>query len=107
MTVYIETERLRLRDWRETDLLPFQQMNANRQVRRYFPSLLSYKRSEHDMKKMDEAIQSNGIGLFAVELKETNGWLGFIGLNYVPKESKYTFEELPFYEIGWRLIPLV
>ncbi|RTX64909.1 N-acetyltransferase, partial [Staphylococcus saprophyticus] len=23
MTVYIETERLRLRDWRETDLLPF------------------------------------------------------------------------------------
>lgn len=107
MTVYIETERLRLRDWRETDLLPFQQMNANRQVRRYFPSLLSYKRSEHDMKKMDEAIQSNGIGLFDVELKETNGWLGFIGLNYVPKESKYTFEELPFYEIGWRLIPEV
>lgn len=107
MTVYIETERLRLRDWRETDLLPFQQMNANRQVRRYFPSLLSYKRSEHNMKKMDEAIQSNGIGLFAVELKETNGWLGFIGLNYVPKESKYTFEELPFYEIGWRLIPEV
>lgn len=107
MTVYIETERLRLRDWRETDLLPFQQMNANRQVRRYFPSLLSYKRSEHDMKKMDEAIQSHGIGLFAVELKETNGWLGFIGLNYVPKESKYTFEELPFYEIGWRLIPEV
>ncbi|MFD3219558.1 GNAT family N-acetyltransferase [Staphylococcus saprophyticus] len=107
MTVYIETERLRLRDWRETDLLPFQQMNANRQVRRYFPSLLSYKRSEHDMKKMDETIQSHGIGLFAVELKETNGWLGFIGLNYVPKESKYTFEELPFYEIGWRLIPEV
>lgn len=107
MTVYIETERLRLRDWRETDLLPFQQMNANRQVRRYFPSLLSYKRSEHDMKKMVEAIQSHGIGLFAVELKETNGWLGFIGLNYVPKESKYTFEELPFYEIGWRLIPEV
>ncbi|RIN00749.1 GNAT family N-acetyltransferase, partial [Staphylococcus shinii] len=32
---------------------------------------------------------------------------GFIGLNYVPKESKYTFEELPFYEIGWRLIPEV
>lgn len=107
MTVYIETERLRLRDWQETDLLPFQQMNANRQVRRCFPSLLSYKRSEHDMKKMNEAIQSDNIGLFAVELKETNGWLGFIGLNYVPKESKYTFKELPFYEIGWRLIPEV
>ncbi|MEB7837502.1 GNAT family N-acetyltransferase [Staphylococcus xylosus] len=107
MTVYIETERLRLRDWREEDLLPFQQMNANQQVRRYFPSLLSYRRSEHDMNKMDEVISKYNIGLFAVELKETNGWLGFIGLNYVPKESKYTFDELPFYEIGWRLIPEV
>ena len=26
-------------------------MNANPQVRRYFPSLLSYRRSELDMKK--------------------------------------------------------
>src|SRR5699024_11615968 len=54
-----------------------------------------------------EIIKNYGIGLFAVELKETNGWLGFIGLNYVPKESKYSFDELPFYEIGWRLIPEV
>lgn len=107
MTVYIETERLRLRDWQEEDLLSFQQMNANQQVRRYFPSLLSYQRSEHDMNKMNEMILDDGIGLFAVELKETNGWLGFIGLNYVTEESKYPFEELPFYEIGWRLIPEV
>lgn len=107
MTVYIETERLRLRDWQEEDLLSFQQMNANQQVRRYFPSLLSYQRSEHDMNKMNEMILDDGIGLFAVELKETNGWLGFIGLNYVTEESKFPFEELPFYEIGWRLIPEV
>ncbi|MGS0649563.1 GNAT family N-acetyltransferase, partial [Staphylococcus arlettae] len=91
MTVYIETERLILRDWREADVLPFQQMNANQQVRRFFPSLLSYRRSELDLKKMDDIIKETGVGLFAVELKETNGWLGFIGLNYVPKNSKYKF----------------
>lgn len=51
MGTYIETERLKLRDWEEKDLLPFQKMNANQQVRRYFPSLLSYRRSELDMKK--------------------------------------------------------
>ncbi len=107
MTVYIETERLILRDWREADVLPFQQMNANQQVRRFFPSLLSYRRSELDLKKMDDIIKETGVGLFAVDLKETNGWLGFIGLNYVPKNSKYKFTELPFYEIGWRLIPEV
>ena len=49
--IYIETERLKLRDWKQEDLLPFQKMNANPQVRRYFPSLLSYRRSELDMKK--------------------------------------------------------
>ena len=89
MGTYIETERLKLRDWEEKDLLPFQQMNANRQVRRYFPSLLSYRRSELDMRKMDEIIKEKGIGLFAVELKETGEWIGFIGVNYLPKESKY------------------
>ncbi|QDW94700.1 GNAT family N-acetyltransferase [Staphylococcus caprae] len=107
MGTYIETERLKLRDWEEKDLLPFQQMNANRQVRRYFPSLLSYRRSELDMRKMDEIIKEKGIGLFAVELKETGEWIGFIGVNCLPKESKYPFKELPLYEIGWRLIPEV
>ena len=30
---------------------------------------------------MDDIIKENGIGLFAVELKETGEWLGFIGVN--------------------------
>lgn len=57
MVVYIETERLRLRDWEEKDLLSFQKMNANPQVRRYFPSLLSYRRSELDMQRMDDILK--------------------------------------------------
>ena len=60
-------------------------MNANPQVRRYFPSLLSYRRSELDMQRMDDILKRKGIGLFAVELKETGAWLGYIGLNYLPK----------------------
>ena len=107
MVIYIETERLNLRDWETKDLLPFQKMNANAQVRRYFPSLLSYRRSEIDMENMDSIIQESGLGLFAVELKETGEWLGFRGVNYVSKDSHYPFKELPFYEIGWRLIPEV
>lgn len=107
MTIYIETDRLILRDWNEKDLLPFQRMNANTQVRRYFPDLLSYRKSEVDMRLMNDIIHKHQLGLFAVELKETNEWLGFIGLNYLPKESKYRFKELPFYEIGWQLIPEV
>ncbi|WP_457826330.1 GNAT family N-acetyltransferase, partial [Staphylococcus aureus] len=71
MTVYIETERLILRDWQDSDLLPLQQMNANRQVRRYFTSLLSYQRSQLDFEAMRSSLKKQGIGLFAVELKAT------------------------------------
>lgn len=107
MSVYIETERLILRDWEDEDLLPLQQMNANRQVRRYFTSLLSYQRSKLDFEAMQRTLKKHGIGLFAVELKATHQWIGFIGLNYLTKESPYPFDELPFYEIGWRLLPEV
>lgn len=103
--IYCETERLILRDWHEDDLLPFQKMNANYDVRKYFPSLLNYRRSELDMRTMDAVIKDYGIGLFAVEDKETHQWIGFIGLNYIPETSDYPFKELPLYEIGWRLLP--
>lgn len=96
MVIYIETERLNLRDWETKDLLPFQKMNANAQVRRYFPSLLSYRRSEIDMENMDSIIQESGLGLFAVELKETGEWLGFIGVNYVSKDSHYPLKSYRF-----------
>ncbi|MBO1198856.1 GNAT family N-acetyltransferase [Staphylococcus simiae] len=103
--IYAETEHLILRDWQESDLLPFQQMNANYQVRKYFPSLLSYRRSELDLRTMDNMIKDHGIGLFAVEYKANRQWIGFIGLNYIPDYSDYPFSELPLYEIGWRLLP--
>jgi len=103
--IYCETDRLILRDWHEDDLLHFQKMNANHDVRKYFPSLLSYRRSELDMRKMDTIIKDYGIGLFAVEEKASRQWIGFIGLNYIPETSEYPFKELPLYEIGWRLLP--
>ena len=31
----------------------------------------------------------------------------FYWVNYIPQDSQYPFEELPLYEIGWRLIPEV
>ncbi|MCP6646473.1 GNAT family N-acetyltransferase, partial [Klebsiella pneumoniae] len=64
-------------------------------------------RSELDMQAMQKQLKQSGIGLFAVELKESGEWIGFIGLNYLPKRSQYPFKDLPFFEIGWRLIPEV
>nr|WP_232796189.1 GNAT family N-acetyltransferase [Staphylococcus canis] len=96
-----------MRDWEKDDLIHLQKLNANRKARQYFPSLLSYRKSELDFEAMKATLKQHQIGLFSVELKATKSWIGFIGLNYIPKESDYRFEELPFYEIGWRLIPEV
>lgn len=103
MSTYIETERLILRDWEEKDIVLFQSMNANPEVRRYFPDLLSYKATEKNIHQMQEIIDQKGIGLFAVELKETKSFIGMVGLNYIPEDSGLRFPEIPFYEIGWRL----
>lgn len=105
MTVYIETARLRLRSWLSTDLPLLQQLNANRQVRKFFPSILSYQRTAKVFTPMKAYLEMHHIGLFAVELKATKEWIGLIGLNYLPKTNDYPFRNLPFYEIGWRLMP--
>lgn len=87
MTVYIETARLRLRSWQPSDLTLLQRLNANRQVRQFFPSILSYQRTEKVFEPMKRYLETHHIGLFAVELKATKEWIGMIGLNYIPQTT--------------------
>ncbi len=75
----------------------FQKMNANYDVRKYFPSLLVLVVRISISGTMDAVIKDYGIGLFAVEDKESHQWIGFIGLNYIPETSDYPFKELPLY----------
>jgi RimJ/RimL family protein N-acetyltransferase len=42
----LRTDRLILRDWRETDQAPFAKMNADPTVMEFFPSI--WKRAESD-----------------------------------------------------------
>ncbi|UXR69934.1 MULTISPECIES: GNAT family N-acetyltransferase [unclassified Staphylococcus] len=105
MTVYIETARLRLRSWETSDLERLQQLNANRQARQFFPSILSYQRTEKLFNSIRSYLNTHHIGLFAVEFKATKEWIGMVGLNYLTEKQDYPFSNLPFYEIGWRLLP--
>jgi len=41
MKIYLETERLILRDWQEEDFTPFAAMNQDPHVMEYFPNLLT------------------------------------------------------------------
>jgi [ribosomal protein S5]-alanine N-acetyltransferase len=98
-TVFLQTERLRLRSWTEPDYEPYFRMNANPRVRKYFPKLLSREESLEEISRIQKHIQDRGYGFFAAELKETNAFIGFIGFSHPSFEAYFT----PCLEIGWRL----
>jgi len=95
----ISTDRLILRDWAESDSAPFAALNADADVMRYFPAPLAREASDAAAKRYQAHIKLHGFGLWAVELRKTGQFIGFIGLQYSP-------DYLPFAsacEIGWRL----
>ncbi|KTD11233.1 GNAT family N-acetyltransferase [Legionella jamestowniensis] len=97
----IESKRLIIREWLETDYPLFIEMNADAQVMQYFPAILSEKETMAMLARIHAHIQQHGFGLWAAELKETAEFIGFIGLN-IPSFSAHFS---PCVEIGWRLSP--
>jgi len=95
----VETERLRLREWRDEDLEPFARMNADPRVMEFFPSLLTPEETAAGMERAREHWARHGFGWWAAELKETGEFIGFLGLAVPGFEAHFT----PCVEIGWRL----
>jgi [ribosomal protein S5]-alanine N-acetyltransferase len=98
--ISLETERLILRDWRESDLLPFSDMNKDPEVMEFFPCILSPEETALLYRKITDFIKEYGFGLFAVESKQTQQFVGFIGFSQPTFTSFFT----PCVEIGWRLV---
>lgn len=97
----LETDRLILRQWKETDFQPFAELNADPDVMKYFPAILSRQESDSLVIRFKEMIDSNGgWGFWAVEMKATGEFVGCVGLANQPDR----FDFSPCTEIGWRLI---
>lgn len=95
----IETSRLGLRNWLDTDTPKFVEMNKDPRVMEYFPKLLTEVETKQMVDKIKMNILNNGFGLWALEIKQTNEFIGFVGLSIPQFESNFT----PCVEIGWRL----
>ena len=96
--IELETERLKLRAWQESDLQPFAELNADKDVMLYFPSVLTREQSDNLADKFQHLILDHGWGFWAVELKATGQFIGFTGLNIQPEQFIFS----PCVEIGWR-----
>ncbi|MFJ6944616.1 GNAT family N-acetyltransferase [Streptomyces wuyuanensis] len=99
--VTLETPRLTLRRWREEDVAPMAAVNADPEVMRWIRdgSVRDEQQTRDGVRAWESEWESQGFGLFAVEIRPTGEFAGFTGLsvpNYLP-------EVLPAVEIGWRL----
>ena len=92
----LETERLLLRRWKDSDREPFARMNANPRVMEFFAGCLTREESDQFIDRAESDIENYGFGLFAAEFKETGAFIGFIGLHTTTFQAHFT----PAVEIG-------
>ena len=97
--VQLETERLRLRQWRQSDREPFAALNADTRVMEHFPAPLNCAESDEMAARCERLIGERGWGFWAAELKQTGAFIGFVGLHVPPANMPCS----PCVEIGWRL----
>lgn len=98
MTI-IETPRLLLRHWKETDLPTFAAMNADAEVMRFFPETYDEQRTKELYDVIQEEFAARGYGLYAAEERESGAFIGFIGFHWATFDADFC----PCLEIGWRL----
>jgi RimJ/RimL family protein N-acetyltransferase len=95
----LATERLILRQWRDTDRPAFAALNADPVVMEFFPATRTRAESDMVFDKLRDHIDRYGFGFWALELRETGENIGFTGLQHVDFEARFC----PAVEIGWRL----
>jgi RimJ/RimL family protein N-acetyltransferase len=95
----LRTDRLVMRRWRDADREPFAALNADPYTMRFFPSTLDRAASDTLVDRLEERFESQGFGLWALEIASTGQFIGFTGLNPMPNDVPGAGGM----EVGWRL----
>lgn len=93
------SERLGFRNWIDTDIPQMADINSNPNVMEFFPSLQTTEQTQRFIKRMQSQLEEKSYCYFAVDVLETDSFIGFIGLSDKDFESDFT----PAVDIGWRL----
>jgi RimJ/RimL family protein N-acetyltransferase len=95
----IETARLILRPWRDSDLPLFAEQNADPVVMRYLVGPLTRAQSDAYAAQAVEHLAATGYCKWAVEAPGVAPFIGAVGLSRVKFEASFT----PAVEVAWRL----
>ena len=98
--IILETDRLLVRSWIETDRNLFREINADAKVMEFFAFRRSHAEADALLDKVNGSIQDTGLGFYALELKATAEPIGFCGLSLANLPDIFPIETV---EIGWRL----
>jgi RimJ/RimL family protein N-acetyltransferase len=74
-------------------------MNADPEVMRYFPALLDRATSDGSVDRIEDLFDTQGFGLWALEVADSADFIGFTGLNPMPEGVPGAGDM----EVGWRL----
>jgi len=97
--IELETERLCLLAWHERHMAPFAAMNADPEVMQYFPATLTEEQTRAGVEIWRTQFAERGWSNWAVELKQSGEFIGFIGLSIPRRPLPFS----PCVEVGWRL----
>lgn len=95
----IETERLILRRWRETDREDLARIHSDPEVMRFLPGVSTRAESDAFMDRAEARFKQGSTSFLAVESKEGGALLGSVGLALVRFAAPFA----PAVEVGWRL----
>lgn len=93
------SQRLGFRNWHQSDVPKMYEISADPEVMRYFPKVQSLEYTQNFIQRMQNHFDTHGFCYFAVEILETNEFIGFIGMSW----QTYKADHNPSVDIGWRL----
>jgi len=97
----LETPRLTLRRWQDSDRAPFAAINADPVVMHYFAAPMTREQSDEAIDRYLAAFDREGFSLFAAIERNTGTLIGTIGLQTMRDQVPNLRQ--PAVEIGWRL----
>jgi RimJ/RimL family protein N-acetyltransferase len=96
----LTTDRLLLRQWKDSDYEPFAALNADPAVMEHFPAPMTREASDGLVDRIRADLDRRGFGLWALEVRATGEFIGFTGLSVPSFDAHFT----PAVEVGWRLV---
>jgi len=95
----IETRRLLLRPWRNSDLPLFAEQNADAATMQFLGGVLTREQSDAYVERAEKHLEQHGFCKWAVEAPGVAPLIGAVGLTFVKFVASFT----PAVEAAWRL----